>query len=46
LIGLAADDPDRLRRIADNLETALMLARERIKGKPAQDSLFDAEKCG
>jgi Recombination endonuclease VII len=35
-IGLAGDDPDRLRRMADNLEHARNLATERIAAKPQQ----------
>jgi hypothetical protein len=40
LIGMASDDPDRLRRIADNLEATLALVRERIKDKPIQGELL------
>lgn len=32
VLGYAEDDPDRLRRIADNLEAAKALVRERLKG--------------
>lgn len=39
ILGLAADDPDRLRRIADNFEPALIAARARITRKPVQDQL-------
>jgi hypothetical protein len=43
LIGMADDDPDRLRRIAGNLETALKVADERLAGKPVQATLEEAE---
>jgi hypothetical protein len=36
LIGLAGDDPDRLRRIADALERAQAKAAERMAQKPSQ----------
>ena len=39
LIGQVDDDPDLLRRIADNLEKALLEARARIAEKPRQDEL-------
>lgn len=39
LIGFARDDPDRLRRIAASLETALAAADERMAGKPLQAAL-------
>ena len=32
IVGYAEDDPDRLRRIADNLEIASALVRERLRG--------------
>lgn len=35
LIGLAKDNPERLRRIADNLEVANTLVQERITGRTA-----------
>jgi Recombination endonuclease VII len=41
LIGMAADDPQRLRRIADNLEAALAVVRQRIASKPVQAALID-----
>jgi hypothetical protein len=40
---MADDDPDRLRRIAGNLETALKAAGERLAGKPVQATLEEAE---
>lgn len=43
LIGLADDDPDRLRRIAGNLETALKAVGERLAGKPVQATLEEAQ---
>ncbi len=39
LIGFADDDPDRLRRIADNLELALKATGARLAGKPEQQAL-------
>lgn len=39
LIGHAKDDPDRLRRIADNLEAAIAAATPRIACKPVQLAL-------
>jgi len=38
-IGLAGDDPVRLRRMADNLEAAAKSARSRIAAKPVQGDL-------
>ena len=40
LVGLADDDPDRLRRIADNLEIALKDADARLALKPLQGTLL------
>lgn len=40
MIGMAADDPARLRRIANSLEIALKLADERLRGKPEQLGLL------
>ncbi len=40
LIGMAADDPARLRRIADNLEIALKDTDARLALKPQQDTLL------
>lgn len=40
LIGRGADDPELLRKIADNLEAALADVRERIALKPAQGALL------
>jgi hypothetical protein len=40
LIGLAHDDPDRLRRIAANLEIALKDADARLALKPGQETLL------
>lgn len=42
LIGHAQDDPDRLRRIADNLAAAIAAATPRIAGKPARLALVPA----
>jgi hypothetical protein len=39
-IGMAGDDPERLRILADNLERALIAARQRIKSVPLQDTLY------
>jgi len=39
-VGGAQDDPDRLRRIAANLESARHSATDRMRDKPAQDALF------
>jgi len=39
IVGMANDDPDRLRRIADNLEVALRATRERLASKPHQLTL-------
>lgn len=39
IIGLAGDDPERLRRIAANLVPVLAVTRERIAGKPVQEAL-------
>jgi hypothetical protein len=44
LIGLAGDDPDRLRWIASNLELALKLADARLAAKPVQASLLDGDQ--
>jgi Recombination endonuclease VII len=43
LIGMASDDPARLRRIASNLELALKLADARLSDKPVQASLLDED---
>lgn len=40
LLGMVHDDPDRLRRIADNLECAKFLVAESLKIKPVQAELF------
>jgi hypothetical protein len=40
LIGMAAEDPVRLRRIAANLETALAATAERLAAKPEQLELL------
>jgi hypothetical protein len=40
IIAQAADDPDRLRRIADNFEPVLAATRARIAGKPEQQTLL------
>lgn len=47
-IGYARDDPDRLRRIADNLEVANALVRQRVKEADWDERgiLFDLEKAG
>lgn len=41
LIGLASDDPERLRRIAGNLEAAIADVNRRLAGKPEQAGLFE-----
>ena len=41
LIGLARDNPDRLRRIADNLETALADTGRRLADVATQGELFE-----
>jgi hypothetical protein len=41
-IGLAGEDPARLRRMADNLEAAQRLTLERLAAKSRQPTLFDA----
>lgn len=41
LIGMALDDPERLRRIAGNLEAALADVTRRIAAKPVQDALYE-----
>jgi len=46
LIGLADDDPDRLRLIAANLEAALSLASARLAGRPEQAELFPLRAVG
>lgn len=48
LIGHAKDDPDRLRRIADNLEVANALVRERMKEADWEKRgvLFDLDEAG
>jgi hypothetical protein len=46
LIGLALDDPERLRRIAGNLEAALADVTRRLAHKPAQGELFDLYESG
>ena len=45
-IGLLNDDPDRIRRVADNLEHAQAGTRERIATAPRQDELFAANRSG
>lgn len=40
LIGLALDDPQHLRRIADNLEAAVADATRRLASKPSRITLF------
>lgn len=40
LIGMALDDPDMLRRIADNLEVALAEVSRRLIDKPQQSELI------
>jgi len=40
IIGYANDDPGLLRKIAGNLEPALMAARERVAAKPVQGQLL------
>lgn len=42
VIGHVRDNPERLRRIAGNLEVALTAAAQRIASKPSQASLFEA----
>lgn len=39
IIGLAGDDPERLRKIAENLVPVLTATRARIAGKPVQEAL-------
>ena len=39
-IGLAGDDPDRLRRMADNLEAVLQAAKERVRTRAYQPELL------
>ena len=48
LIGLARDDPDRLRRIAGNLEVANTLVRRRMKetDREKRGVLFDLDEAG
>jgi hypothetical protein len=43
LIGYAFDDPDRLRRIADNLEAAIADVTRRLASKPVQTE-FSVER--
>lgn len=43
LIGLAGDDPERLRRIAANLETAQRAVAARMTRKPVQRTLEEAQ---
>jgi len=45
LIGIARDDPDLLRRIADNLEPVLLATRARIATKQQQDTLWPEEEA-
>ena len=40
LIGLADDDPVRLRRIADALEAANRIVAARLSGRPVQEVMF------
>jgi hypothetical protein len=40
LIGLAGDDPDRLRRIADALEVANARVKARIAERSIQEKMF------
>lgn len=44
LVGFARDDPERLRRIADNLEAVLLDTRARIAAKPQQLSLITMDE--
>jgi hypothetical protein len=39
-IGMARDDPDRLRRLADNLEAARQAVGDRLQAKPSQLDLL------
>lgn len=41
VIGHARDDPERLRKIADNLEAAIAVATRSIASKPSQAALFE-----
>jgi Recombination endonuclease VII len=40
-IGHFGDDPERMRRVADNLEMAMRAATARMAGSPVQGDLFD-----
>ena len=43
LVGLAGESAERLRRIADALDAADRLVRERLAGQPVQPTLFDED---